>query len=97
MCGACKNKKYKFTDRQRHASKNGVIWEVTREEFETVTAMPCYYCHRPESGGLDRLEPTGPYSMDNVAPCCWMCNRAKNTLSVQQFIEMCHLVSSNHL
>lgn len=35
--------------------------------------------------GLDRLDSSRGYTVDNVVPCCWNCNRAKGTLSVEEF------------
>lgn len=42
---------------------------------------------------LDRIEPTGGYTLDNVQLVCDMVNRAKNVYSQDLFIEMCHLIS----
>jgi len=35
--------------------------------------------------GLDRINPNGDYTLDNVVPACITCNRAKNNLSIQEW------------
>lgn len=53
---------------------------VTPEQHQALLAQPCHYCGLPlnETGtGLDRREPGGPYSLDNVVPACWFCNAKK--------------------
>jgi len=35
--------------------------------------------------GLDRLDNTKGYTLDNVVPCCKYCNRAKDTMSIETF------------
>jgi hypothetical protein len=37
--------------------------------------------------GLDRIDSTKFHTLDNVAPCCWVCNRAKNDLSTEKFYQ----------
>lgn len=37
--------------------------------------------------GLDRQDNTKGYIIDNVVPCCKICNRAKESLSVDEFLK----------
>lgn len=37
--------------------------------------------------GLDRINPDKGYTMDNVVPCCGICNHAKHTLSYSDFTK----------
>ena len=37
--------------------------------------------------GLDRLNNDIGYVIENVVPCCFVCNRAKNSMGYQEFIE----------
>ena len=37
--------------------------------------------------GLDRFDNNRGYDVDNVVSCCWICNRAKNNLSGEEFIK----------
>lgn len=35
--------------------------------------------------GIDRLDNTKGYTLDNCVPCCKICNRAKSNLSIEEF------------
>jgi 5-methylcytosine-specific restriction endonuclease McrA len=37
--------------------------------------------------GLDRSNPQKGYTLDNVIPCCWQCNKTKGKLSHDDFIR----------
>lgn len=45
-----------------------------------VTDFVLYY------NGLDQIVPQGGYQLENVVPCCQICNRAKNDGTVEEFI-----------
>ncbi len=40
-----------------------------------------YMCH-----GIDRFDNKRGYEEGNVVPCCWICNRAKGSLTVEEFL-----------
>jgi hypothetical protein len=44
--------------------------------------------------GLDRQNNTQGYTLENTVPCCKICNRAKSTLSVKDFIAWARLVAT---
>jgi len=80
------------------AKKRGHKWQLTREQVRHLTKQPCYYCgvepsqihqyRRSEPyvyNGLDRVDNTKGYTIDNVVPCCFTCNTAKSTLAVSEF------------
>lgn len=53
---------------------------LTLEQFIQIRSNPCFYCggELPRTGcGLDRIEPTGSYDIDNVVPACTRCNHAR--------------------
>ena len=35
--------------------------------------------------GIDRMDSNKGYTIDNVVPCCFKCNEAKNSLNVKEF------------
>lgn len=39
------------------------------------------------ASGLDRIDSDGAYSIDNVVPCCTLCNTAKSDMTVSEFRE----------
>lgn len=80
------------------ATKRGVGWDLSSNNCRRLFKQPCFYCgdietncasHRPNSiyryNGLDRVDPSLGYSIDNVVSCCFICNRAKNAMSMSDF------------
>lgn len=67
-----------------HAAKaRGIEVLLTIDEYRQVTASDCFYCggDLPFAGyGLDRKDSSGAYSLDNVVPCCKVCNRIKTDI-----------------
>lgn len=74
-------------------------FKLTKTELKNLTQQSCHYCgHAPRSlkkeeryngwyayNGLDRVDNTRGYIIDNVVPCCFFCNRAKREASLNEF------------
>jgi hypothetical protein len=53
---------------------------LTVSDLETLWLSPCSYCGGPlptAGAGLDRLDNSKGYDLDNVVPCCGDCNRLR--------------------
>lgn len=87
---------------KRGASRRHLAWELTREEFATLTTQNCRYCgtvpntvNVPSNGhngtytynGIDRLDNAIGYIGTNVCACCERCNKAKLITSEGEFIS----------
>lgn len=74
---------------RRNAIKRDMIMLLTKTELLNVAALPCKYCgvHPHYYHGIDRIDNEKGYTLDNVVPCCWMCNRAKGDSSLMEFLE----------
>lgn len=84
---------------QSTARRRNYEWQLTKEQVHALTQQSCYYCGaKPNQGnystvvngayiynGLDRINNDRGYTIDNVVPCCVICNKAKNTLTTEQF------------
>jgi hypothetical protein len=77
------NRKKKLTD-----SRN----LLTYEEYEEITKDDeCFYCGGTLGlgGGLDRIDNSKSYTVENVLPCCGSCNRLRSDcLTVDETIVM---------
>lgn len=86
---------------KKAAAKRKLEWGITDELFDTLTQSNCRYCGnsptemtRPKHGywgeykrnGIDRWNNERGYVPANVVPCCVFCNKAKGTLSAEEFI-----------
>lgn len=83
--------KYRFGLLKRN--KKGT--DITREDYDILIRMPCYYCKGAlnETGiGLDRLDSNIGYFKKNIVPCCLVCNRMKNNLLLNEFFNHIKLI-----
>jgi len=61
---------------KKRANKQGVPFELTKEDFDILTNGNCTYCKRIPTTwfGVDRVIPTEGYVLTNVVSCCYDCN-----------------------
>jgi hypothetical protein len=81
------------------ARGKGLPFTLTKEQLLDLTKQNCFYCgslpfqvkkhpYRDSSyvyNGLDRVDNSKGYTIDNVVPCCGICNHTKATLSQDEF------------
>jgi len=90
-------------------------FELTKEQFKTLTSGNCFYCNRPpmqewiptsvrngrgNSGnyiynGIDRIDSSKGYTLDNCSSCCSTCNYMKQETSREQFLNDIEAVYSH--
>jgi len=84
---------------KRRSKRLGLDFNLTEKEYFTLTQQDCYYCgakpenvlrHKESNGdyiynGLDRVDNNKGYTIDNVVPCCRLCNYGKRNLTIQEF------------
>lgn len=71
-----------FTAGRKNAKHRGIEWNLTKEEFANFYGRPCTYCNNKlgklsSGSGLDRIDSSKSYEINNVVPCCGFCNRIK--------------------
>lgn len=81
-----KNKKYTFN--------------LSKNEFRSLTNNNCYYCDiKPYKkmfrksfngpyyyNGIDRIDNTKGYLIENCRTCCWECNQLKSSKNIKEFL-----------
>jgi len=82
-----------------NAVKRDIAWELSNEQVSELIQQDCHYCgvspmHTSKGrngnyvyNGLDRVDNSKGYAIDNVVPCCIICNNAKRTLSLSDFLN----------
>lgn len=75
----------RFSIVRSSAKSRGLYCTLTKEQYKDLIVRPCYYCEdflatvQNSTGiGLDRLDNNSGYELDNVIPCCVICNRVRN-------------------
>jgi hypothetical protein len=88
-----------YSNLRSKAKAKNMEWSITKEDFAILTKSLCYYCDgSPQHikagyktdftyNGLDRVNNSRGYSIDNVVPCCRMCNVAKNYYTQDEFLQ----------
>lgn len=91
-----------YKDYQIGAKQRGFLFQLTLDEFRTLTSGDCVYCGakptrhaRARKGtkiayiynGVDRIDNGFGYTKENSASCCWVCNRMKFKVSAEDFLE----------
>lgn len=86
---------------KRKTKERGIYFNLSVEDFHKITSLDCVYCGTAPAqeqkiknntgsyffNGVDRVDSSIGYVIDNCVPCCWTCNRAKGNLSVKDFKE----------
>jgi hypothetical protein len=100
------HKKYHATVKGRYSylknslKRYGKVLEctITLEQYEKLIENSCYYCsgplfHSAYGAGLDRIDNSLGYHVNNVLPCCGECNKLRsNRLSVSETVEVIKLL-----
>lgn len=69
------------------ANKKQIPFELSVNEFESLLKQSCIYCGTNSKIGIDRLDSSLGYTIDNSRPCCGQCNIMKYTTSQEDFIQ----------
>lgn len=84
--------RYKKYEREAHERK--LVFELSIEEFDEITKMPCEYCggyydelNGIKFNGIDRINSSDGYTIKNSVPCCGMCNQMKMAYDLHDFLE----------
>jgi hypothetical protein len=88
-----------FCATRQSARVRRLLFDLTLEKFKSLIQQPCTYCGAAPSNssktttgiikwsGIDRVDSKAGYVAGNVVPCCKICNRAKGSMSVSQFLS----------
>jgi len=82
------------------AKKRNLIFNLTKKEFIYFTQQNCFYCNtEPKQikknkwdngnyvyNGIDRIDNTRGYTLDNCVTSCGQCNQAKMDMSYNNFL-----------
>ena len=88
-----------YHDYIKNASNRNLIFELDEEQFKMLSKQDCVYCGRPPHrtssrnrsnltytyNGIDRIDNSRGYTLDNCVSCCTTCNLAKHTMNLDEF------------
>jgi len=89
--------KYKYYSYKSRAKTRGKEWKLSYNVFKELWQKSCYYCGSEiKTIGIDRVDNSKGYILNNIVPCCETCNKAKLCLSENDFIEHCKRIVKHH-
>ncbi len=73
--------------KRNSANARGKPWSLTNLEAAKLIIQPCHYCGDAPKPyhGIDRVDNSRGYEIDNVVTCCKYCNSAKLDMTVEEF------------
>lgn len=88
-----------YNSMRNNARSRGYKFNLTKEQVMGITQENCTYCGTAPYqitkdpryngqftyNGIDRVDNTKGYTIDNVVPCCGRCNRAKDIHDIENF------------
>lgn len=89
-----------FKEYIKSAKSRKYSFNISFKKFKELVSKPCHYCcienfsKRTDSitgfilyyTGIDRIDNSIGYEPDNIVPCCFECNRMKNTKHQDEFL-----------
>jgi hypothetical protein len=89
----------KISETKLAARRRNLEWALTDEQVIALFTKNCHYCGTPPAqicksenktgdyvyNGIDRVDNNRGYVVDNVVPCCIICNRAKREMPLSEF------------
>lgn len=83
------------------ANSRNLEWELTENDFKKLITSNCAYCgnipckrqsvsYKKEYelvNGIDRIDSTKGYTLDNCVPCCSKCNLMKSNFKKEDFLN----------
>ena len=91
---------------KREAKIRNYSFELSSQEFENLISQKCFYCGSEPSNlmkegeskklhynGIDRLDNSIGYNLENCVPCCAICNKLKMNLDKDQFLKQIKKIS----
>lgn len=100
-----------FTNYRQSAKRRNLDFKITKQDFLEMRQKPCFYCGGEPSGriitnkqgqkrglwnGLDRIDNNRNYTIENLVPCCSMCNKMKSKFQVTTFLAQCRAIAKRN-
>lgn len=76
---------------KRAIKEKQVEFELSEDEFQKLKRLDCYMCMKESTlknlNGIDCIDNTVGYTLDNCMPCCYDCNKIKNEYDIYDVIR----------
>lgn len=94
-------------DYKNQAKRRNKFFDLKKKDTLKLFKSNCKYCGNPPQNewkhktndniilkyqGIDRVDPSKGYTINNTVPCCKMCNYAKRDYTEQEFLDWIYKV-----
>ncbi len=87
--------RYKYGEIKKGAKKRELNFQITYQEYVSVYwQQTCFYCPETNTKGIDRIDSSKGYTLDNCVPCCFTCNQMKSDYDFNEFINHINRISA---
>lgn len=94
-----------FQSYQKGAAIRNLNFLLSFDDFISLVQKECFYCksspHNNHKGfvcgGIDRVDNSRGYEKENCVPCCRRCNRAKDVMSLKEFLLWIENIYNNSI
>lgn len=90
-----KDIRYKYIHFKCNALNRNIKFDLTYEQATKLCEQDCFYCGCPRCLGIDRLDNSKDYTIENCVPCCGCCNRMKMDLTPSCFLNQIKQIYTN--
>ncbi|MEA3280602.1 MAG: hypothetical protein U9Q38_08405, partial [Thermodesulfobacteriota bacterium] len=92
-----RNKASKMIAQYRlHDRKRGMNCDLTIDWFvENILTKTCHYCGSEKNIGADRIKNDIGHTINNIVPCCYVCNIIKNNIFTSDEMYVLGKVAKN--
>lgn len=85
----------KYSHFKCNAIKRGINFDLTNDDVLNICEQKCFYCGKERCLGIDRLDNSKGYTIENCVPCCGCCNKMKMDLEPNFFLEQIEKIHNN--
>jgi len=79
-----------YASYRSRAEKKELNFEITHDDYKTLTNQDCYLCGKQttetHTNGIDRLDNTRGYVLENCRACCRECNHMKKNYGLDELL-----------
>jgi hypothetical protein len=78
------------------ATSRNLMFQLSEPEFLQLVQQPCYLCGLSDKNGIDRVDNSKGYVVENCKSCCGHCNLMKKDLLYSSMITNAEKITTKH-
>ena len=102
LCPECfaNHKSGRYSDYRRRALKKQLDFSITPDDYNLIIKKNCFMCGKKSDqqhqNGIDRMDNTKGYTLENINACCCECNLIKKDYVYENIMNKLFLIYKKH-